>query len=104
MADPNQLEMALLNLAVNGRDAMPDGGTLSIAVGGRPSSMRRTKAEAGALRGADRGGYRDGHGRGDVLERAIEPFFSTKGVGEGHRPRTFHGAWARSRSSAARCN
>ncbi|WP_051272860.1 PAS domain S-box protein [Sphingomonas phyllosphaerae] len=82
MADANQLEMALLNLGVNARDAMPDGGTLRI------SAMRDSvRAARGALR---RGHYvrlsvaDTGTGMDEAtLARAIEPFFSTKGIGKG---------------------
>jgi PAS domain S-box-containing protein len=82
-ADPNQLEMALLNLAVNARDAMPDGGELTI--------MARRES----VRGRHASGVKPGHyvrlcvrdtGVGmdeDTLRRATEPFFSTKGVGRG---------------------
>jgi signal transduction histidine kinase len=82
-ADPNQLEMAILNLAVNARDAMPDGGTLRIS------------ASRESVRGAHRTGLRTGHylrlsvadtGLGmdtETLAKAIEPFFSTKGIGKG---------------------
>ncbi len=82
-ADLNQLEMALLNLAVNARDAMPDGGTLTIA------ACRRSVA-AHAVPGLAPGHYvrlsvgDTGCGMdADTLRRAIEPFFSTKGVGKG---------------------
>jgi PAS domain S-box-containing protein len=81
MADPNQLEMALLNLAVNARDAMPDGGVLTISV--RCADVERSsKLPAGRyLRVAvsDTGIGMDA----ETLARAIEPFFSTKGVGKG---------------------
>ena len=82
-ADPNQLEMALLNLAVNARDAMPDGGELTIFA--RRESIRATHPS----------GVKPGHyvrlcvgdtGAGmdeATLRRATEPFFSTKGVGKG---------------------
>ena len=70
-ADANQLEMALLNLALNARDAMPDGGTLTIAA---------EEAEGMALLAViDTGEGMDAA----TLARAIEPFFSTKGVGHG---------------------
>jgi PAS domain S-box-containing protein len=72
MADPIQLEAAILNLAVNGRDAMSDGGSLTIRVDAPdPGSVRVTVTDTGA--GMD----------ADTLARAMEPFFTTKGVGEG---------------------
>ncbi|QAY75496.1 response regulator [Sphingosinicella sp. BN140058] len=81
--DPNQLELALLNLAVNARDAMPDGGILTVsitaeAVGpGHPNGLRYGTYV--------RIGVRDtGSGMDEVtLKRAIEPFYSTKGIGKG---------------------
>jgi CheY-like chemotaxis protein len=83
IADPNQLEMALLNLSVNARDAMPDGGTLRIsanaeAVGaGHPSNLRPDTYVR--LSVADTGIGMDEA----TLRRAVEPFFSTKGIGRG---------------------
>lgn len=81
--DPNQLEMALLNLAVNARDAMPDGGELRVS-----ASLETVESEAGddlnpgryiRLAVADTGtGMPE-----ETIARAIEPFFSTKGVGQG---------------------
>ena len=80
-ADPNQLEMALLNLVVNARDAMPDGGTLRIA------AMPETIVQDGDLAP---GRYiclsvtDTGTGMSaETMARAVEPFFSTKGVGKG---------------------
>jgi signal transduction histidine kinase/CheY-like chemotaxis protein len=82
-ADPNQLEMAILNLAVNARDAMPDGGSLTIsAVAEELAPGNRLKLKAGRyvrLCVADTGVGMDEA----VLARAIEPFFSTKGIGKG---------------------
>ena len=84
--DPNQLESALLNLAINARDAMPDGGTLSIASADRVLSQDDVadQDEAGP------GGYVEiavaDTGTGmppDVLVRAFEPFFTTKPTGQG---------------------
>jgi signal transduction histidine kinase/ActR/RegA family two-component response regulator len=83
VADPNQLELAILNLCVNARDAMPDGGHLTIAV-------TRHIAEAHSLPPLAPGEYvclsvkDDGIGMsGDTLSRAVEPFYSTKEVGRG---------------------
>jgi len=76
MADPNQLEMAILNLAVNARDAMPEGGRLRIEAD-----------NAGADDGAgfvELAVSDDGIGMDETtLARAVEPFFSSKGVGKG---------------------
>ena len=83
MADPNQLEMALLNLAVNARDAMPEGGTLRISASVDTIDERhRSGLKPGAfvrLSVADTGAGMDEA----TMARAIEPFFSTKGVGKG---------------------
>lgn len=83
LADGNQLEMALLNLAVNARDAMPEGGTLTIAArrerasASRPPSLRPEPHLV--LSVSDTGVGMDEETR----RRAIEPFFSTKGIGKG---------------------
>jgi PAS domain S-box-containing protein len=82
-ADPNQLEMAILNLAVNARDAMPDGGILTFAVevdeiGGRHRS-NLPQGRYVRLSVADTGTGMDD----TTLARAVEPFFSTKGIGRG---------------------
>jgi PAS domain S-box-containing protein len=83
MTDRNQLEMALLNLSVNARDAMPDGGTLRITTGseaiGRGHRSRLPPGTYIRLSVADTGIGMDE----ETLARAIEPFFSTKGVGKG---------------------
>ncbi len=95
LVDPHQFDIALLNLAINARDAMPDGGTLTIAV---TSLSVGTEKDTGT---GDRispvlapslapGGYvavtvRDS-GTGmpaEVLARACDPFFTTKPVGQG---------------------
>jgi PAS domain S-box-containing protein len=82
-ADPNQLEMALLNLAVNARDAMPDGGELTIVA--TRDSVRPPHPLGLKLGHYVRLGVRDtGLGMDEAtLRRATEPFFSTKGVGKG---------------------
>jgi signal transduction histidine kinase/CheY-like chemotaxis protein len=82
-ADPNQLEMALLNLSVNARDAMPDGGTLRISAKMETVGVgHRSRLTPGAyiqLSVADTGTGMDEA----TIARAVEPFFSTKGVGKG---------------------
>ena len=81
--DPNEFELALLNLAFNARDAMPSGGTLTITA--KPVSMRGRRSEEGlsgefvAIRVADTGGGIPP----EVLPRVFEPFFTTKEVGKG---------------------
>ena len=81
MADPTQLEVALLNLAINARDAMPGGGRLTISA--RPVEISDDgELEAGdyvELTIADTGvGMTD-----DVAARVFEPFFTTKEAGKG---------------------
>jgi len=82
-ADPNQVEMALLNLSVNARDAMPNGGTLRISAHGEViPKAHRSHLDPGTyvrLSVADTGAGMDE----TTIARAIEPFFSTKGVGKG---------------------
>ena len=81
-ADPNQIELALLNLAVNARDAMPDGGTLTISLspraGARGARSRGWPLCAGFASPIPAAAWIRRH-----LSRAIEPFFSTKEVGKG---------------------
>jgi PAS domain S-box-containing protein len=82
-ADEAQLELALMNLAINARDAMPDGGTITISV---------TQADAGEQDDLDlaSGAYvvlaMTDSGCGiapDIIERVMEPFFTTKDIGKG---------------------
>jgi PAS domain S-box-containing protein len=82
-ADPAQLELALLNLAVNARDAMPDGGRITL------EATEALIADE-TLSGLSPGSYiclsvvDDGEGMdAGTLEHAREPFFTTKGVGKG---------------------
>jgi PAS domain S-box-containing protein len=81
--DPNQLELALLNLAVNARDAMPLGGRLTISGShAREGGTAPRELQPGryvCLRVADTGAGMDEA----TLKRATEPFFTTKGVGKG---------------------
>jgi CheY-like chemotaxis protein len=81
--DPSQLELALLNVAANARDAMPHGGTLTIGI----SSEELPAGKVSGLRGgsylrlavADTGEGMDE----ETLARAADPFFTTKGPGKG---------------------
>jgi PAS domain S-box-containing protein len=70
-ADRNQLEQVLLNLILNARDAMPDGGEVSIETGG--------DGDAVVLAVRDNGTGMDP----ETLRRAFEPFFTTKEIGQG---------------------
>lgn len=83
LTDANQLEMALLNLAVNARDAMPDGGQIVIAAREEDvSEQNRLMLAPGhyiCLSVEDAGIGMDA----DTLRRASEPFFTTKGPGKG---------------------
>jgi PAS domain S-box-containing protein len=81
-SDPNQLETALLNLVVNARDAMPEGGVITISARPRPVEQAGPTLEAGDYIGlvvSDAGEGMDA----ETLQRATEPFFTTKGVGKG---------------------
>lgn len=82
LVDPNQLELAILNLALNARDAMPDGGSITV--------LFDELEIVGAAAGLEPGAYLrlcvtdTGAGMDEAtLRRAVEPFFSTKGVGKG---------------------
>ncbi len=83
VADQNQLEMAILNLSVNARDAMPNGGRLTVAAHAVDLDVdHRTGLAPGRyvrLSVADTGAGMDAK----TLKRAVEPFFSTKGLGKG---------------------
>jgi two-component system cell cycle sensor histidine kinase/response regulator CckA len=70
-ADRNQLEQVLLNLILNARDAMPDGGEVSIETGGSGDAVLLTVRDTGV--GMDQ----------ETLRRAFEPFFTTKETGQG---------------------
>ncbi len=83
VADANQIEMAILSLAANARDAMPRGGALTV-------SAAREEVDPGHPTGLPPGTFLrlriedTGHGMDEAtLARAVEPFFSTKGTGAG---------------------
>jgi PAS domain S-box-containing protein len=86
LCDPHQLENAVLNLAINGRDAMPDGGRLTIET----SNRELDEAAAGLPRDMLPGDYvcisvtDTGIGMSqETIEKAFEPFFTTKPIGQG---------------------
>ena len=86
LVDPGELERALINLALNARDAMPGGGVLTIAT----RNVVLGKAAAAALEETEPGDYTllevTDTGTGmtpEVIKKAFEPFFTTKDVGEG---------------------
>jgi PAS domain S-box-containing protein len=85
LVDPNQLENAIINLCINARDAMPDGGRITIETANKWLDER-----AGRERDLDAGQYVSicvtdtGTGMApDVVSRAFDPFFTTKPIGEG---------------------
>jgi PAS domain S-box-containing protein len=80
-ADPAQLELALMNLAVNARDAMPHGGAIIIGARQERVQIHNSLApgEYVCLYVTDKGEGMDE----ETLGRAVEPFFTTKGVGKG---------------------
>ncbi len=85
-ADPGQVEHILMNLAVNARDAMPRGGTLTVETANEDMGVDFARKHAGASTGryvvlsvADTGTGMDGH----ALAHLFEPFFTTKEPGKG---------------------
>ena len=85
-SDPSELESAILNMAVNSRDAMPDGGKLTVSVEG----VRFDQGHAASRDSAPPGDFvvvsvtDEGCGMPpDIVERAFEPFFTSKRVGSG---------------------
>ncbi len=82
LVDPGQLESALLNIAINSRDAMPGGGTLTFGcapLSQLPSEMHTATEGGVAITISDTG---EGMSP-EVLDRAVEPFFTTKEAGKG---------------------
>jgi signal transduction histidine kinase len=81
IADRTQLELTILNLAINARDAMPEGGRLRIATAARSGKVHPDLPDGDYLEIAV-----SDTGTGmtpEVMHRALEPFFTTKGVGKG---------------------
>ncbi|TLX06753.1 PAS domain-containing sensor histidine kinase [Rhizobium sp. MHM7A] len=82
LTDPNQLEMAILNLVVNARDAMPTGGRIVLRASEETISVGQGPLSAGRyirIAVIDEGEGMDAK----TLEQAVTPFFTTKGVGKG---------------------
>ena len=81
LVDAHQLELALLNLAVNARDAMPDGGSLVFRAAHEADPAPQSLAPGAYVRltVSDSGAGMDA----ETVARAAEPFFTTKGVGKG---------------------
>jgi PAS domain S-box-containing protein len=79
--DANQLELAVLNLAINARDAMPDGGSIDITVAQYQTSNDPALKPGGYLKVSV---IDTGFGMTpEILKRAVEPFFSSKPLGKG---------------------
>jgi PAS domain S-box-containing protein len=79
--DANQLELAILNLAINARDAMPDGGSIDIKVSQYQSSSDPALKSGSYLKLS---AIDTGMGMTpEILKRAVEPFFSSKPLGKG---------------------
>ena len=77
--DPAELELVFLNLCVNSRDAMPNGGVITIRAGNRPNVQGEASGDFVAVEIIDTG---VGMSK-DVLARVFEPFFTTKEIGKG---------------------
>ncbi len=82
-ADPVQIQQALLNLVINARDAMPAGGTVTVATGNGPV-VSALGVETGAGQLVTLVVSDTGHGMdSETMARIFEPFFSTKAIGKG---------------------
>jgi PAS domain S-box-containing protein len=83
-ADANQLELAVMNLAVNARDAMPNGGTLTIACRSVSTEVARIPKTLAHGEYVQLSVVDTGEGMSaTTLAKAMEPFFTTKGIGKG---------------------
>jgi CheY-like chemotaxis protein len=85
-ADPGQLEQVLMNLAVNARDAMPDGGTLRLRTANLTLDATRARERPGLAAGQYAALIVEDTGTGidpKVMPQIFEPFFTTKGPGQG---------------------
>ncbi|MCK9741484.1 response regulator [Pseudomonas syringae] len=85
LVDPHQLENSLLNLCINAKDAMPDGGKLLIQTGNRHlTAVTATKYQLPTGRYVELSVSDTGTGMSnDVMARAFDPFFTTKPIGMG---------------------
>jgi PAS domain S-box-containing protein len=85
LTDPGEIDSALINIAINGRDAMPNGGVLTIKTNN--ITLDNETARRADVRPGDYASitvFDTGHGMtSEVLSRAIEPFFTTKETGKG---------------------
>ena len=80
LADKNQLELAVLNLAINARDAMPDGGNISIRSAHEEGNFPDSDVDRfGVITVSDNGPGIPSH----LLDRVFDPFFTTKPIGKG---------------------